>query len=119
MKINSERTRAALSITGEFSAAQLDQLLRDLALLRADLLPAVPEQLAGIGEETLVLVEDKPGLNIAARRGGGFRLWLRHRGYGWLAYQLDDQTAVGVASYISSRAGPGIDLVGDQVGHTH
>lgn len=119
MKINSDCTSATLSVTGDFNAAQLDQLLRDLAMLRADLLPEVPAHRDGISQDTPVLVEDKPGLNIAARQDGGFRLWLRHRGYGWLAYQVDNQTAVGVAGYINSRAGPAIDLVSDQSSHTH
>jgi hypothetical protein len=70
--------------------------------------------------DATVLIEDKPGLVIAARQGGGFRMWLRHRGLGWTGYQIDDQTASGLANFIGHRAeADAINLIRDQVGHTH
>lgn len=104
MKLNREKTLAHLEINGELDAQGLDALVRQLALLRADMTPPVPatrDAMEDAGEP--VLIEDKPGLIIAARLDGGFRLWLRHRGLGWLGYQIDDQAAVGLANFVSRR----------------
>lgn len=75
--------------------------------------PPVPETIEHLERsDASVLVEDMPGLVIAARQAGGFRLWIRHRGFGWLAYQIDNRTAVGMADYIGQRAaGESVNLI--------
>lgn len=103
MKLNPEKTAVSLQINAELTADGLDALLRKLALMRAEMRPAVPENRKEVIETGSVLIEDKPGLVIAQRQGGGFRLWLRHRGYGWLAYQIDNSTAATMASFIADR----------------
>ena len=93
-----------LNINGEHTAAQVDELLSTLALIRADMEPPVPMTRSELAQETgSILVEDKPSLLMAALRGGGFRLWLRHRGFGWLAYQIDNSTAVGMRQLIQQH----------------
>lgn len=104
MKLNPEKTVVSLQINADLTTADLDALLRKLALLRSEMSPAVPENRAEVLEAGNVLVEDKPGLLIAQRQGGGFRLWLRHRGYGWLAYQIDNTSADTMAGFIADRA---------------
>lgn len=115
MKLNADKTLANLDIKGEMDAAGLDSLLRKLSLLRADMTPEVPGSRGDLNDEAGVLIEDKPALVIAARRDGGFRLWLRHRGFGWLAYQIDNRNAVSMANYINSRGAPeAVNLIQDE-----
>lgn len=120
MKLNDEKSRIALAIDREMDASELDELLRQLAEMRAEMRPAIAQTRAEL-DGTEVLVEDKPGLVIAALTGGGFRLWLRHRGFGWLAYQIDNRAAIGMRDYISARAAgvPDTDLFSDQGSNLH
>lgn len=120
MKLSADFTSAELDIHETLDATQLDALLRQLALLRAQMTPSVPATREELEESnTNVLMEDKPALNIAARQDGGFRLWMRHRGYGWLAYQIDNLTAVGINNYLTTRVRPEINLVSDSNIHRH
>lgn len=120
MKLNAEKTSVNLQINADLTTADLDALLRKLALLRAEMNPPVPESLESLLETGSALVEDKPGLVIAQRQGGGFRLWLRHRGYGWLAYQMDNTSAATMASYIKERAdNEGANLVEHKFANKH
>lgn len=101
MELNGDKTSVHLQLEGTFTAQELDSLLRKLALLRAEMTPevvATRDDLEISGTE--VLIEDKPALVIRARRGGGFRMWLRHRGFGWCGYQIDDLNANTLADYI-------------------
>jgi hypothetical protein len=113
-----EKIEAMLSAAKILNAAELDLLLRRLALIRAEMSPPVPQH-AG-KQEMKVLVEDMPALSIRARDSGGFRLWLRHSGYGWLAYQIDSRTAAGLASFVAKHTSASemnaVDLVGNQTG---
>ena len=120
MKLSADCTSVQLDIHENLDANQLDTLLRQLALLRADMTPSVPLSRESLAEaNSNVLIEDLPGLTIAARQDGGFRLWMRHRGYGWLAYQIDNRTAVGINDYLTPRVRPEIDLVSDSSSHRH
>lgn len=119
MKINEAKTHATIKIDGDLSTQQLEQLMRDLALLRAQMQPEVPATLQALNVDTNVLIEDQPALNIALRQIGGFRLWLRHKGYGWLAYQIDERTAAGVYAYLATRLGPSVNLISDGSGQRH
>jgi hypothetical protein len=121
MILNTEKTVASVQVNADMTTVELDALLRKLALLRADMTPPVPmdrdEQFASQGA---LLEEDQPELFIASRRSGGFRLWARHRGYGWLGYQITDTTAATVANYITSKVAPtGVNLVSDDLGKAH
>jgi hypothetical protein len=109
MILNKEKTSARLNINSDLTAYELDALLRKLALLRDEL----------DVNDMEVLIEDKPGLVIAARKEGGFRLWLRHRGYGWLAYQIDNLSATGLHNYLGTRIRPEVNLVSEHIGNTH
>ena len=90
-----------LDIHGSHNAAKLDALIRHLAKLRARLLPAVAVQRDALAQtDDAVLLQDQPSLSMAALRGGGFRLWARHQGLGWLAYDISAQKAASIASLI-------------------
>ncbi len=121
MKLDNSKTALQISINGTYSAHEVERLLRQLALLRADMAPEVPMTQKELDETAHVLMEDKPGLRIAELRQGGFRLWLRHRGYGWLAYQIDARTAAGAAKFIHGKTSgvEALDLIGHGDGHKH
>lgn len=124
MKIepSADGMKLLVQIDQELTAAETDALLRKIALARAGMKPEVPHTTNPKEDtESQVLVEDMPALSIAARSGGGFRLWLRHRGFNWLAYQIDDRTASGISSFIQKHIGegPSINLVDQEVAHRH
>ena len=120
MNLNQEKTLASVKIDAAISATELDALLRKLALLRSEMSPPIPATREEIIDAGTVLIEDKPGLVIAARQEGGFRLWLRHRGYGWLAYQIDEPSATGLADFVRSRAKrPRVNLVEHEEPNRH
>jgi hypothetical protein len=80
--------------------------------------PAVPVSHHVLAEAAdHVLVETDPALFIARRASGGFRLWLRHRGLSWLAYEIGDADARAAAKYILSQLpdAHAIDLVEHQL----
>ena len=121
--LNEEKTLAKVHINADLSASELDKLLRKLALLRADMTPAVPATREELEHADMaVLTEDKPGLIIRALKAGGFRLWLRHRGFGWLTYEIDQRSAVTLADYVTSftiDAKTVPSLIRDDLGNTH
>lgn len=120
MNTNNTLDRIASSASA-LGAAELDTLIRRLALMRADLTPAVPATRGGLADTQDVLIENGQGMTIALRTNGDFRLWLRHRGLGWLAWEIDARTARGMADYIVNRtvSGPDIDLIGDHGTQPH
>lgn len=93
-----------LDINSTMTASQLETLMHELALARADMTPAVPgNRDTAIKDGSLATVEDGQSAVIAKRRDGGFRLWLRHRGFGWLAWEVEDRFARGMADYITEN----------------
>ena len=119
MKIDAsaDGLRLHLQISGELTAAETDALLRKIALARACMTPEVAHTTEALDSSGApVLVEDMPALSIRARSGGGFRLWLRHRGFNWLAYQIDDRAAAGLSNFIRKHIGdgPSGDLINDE-----
>lgn len=68
-----------------------------------------------------LLIEKEPSLSMAALRGGGFRLWVRNRGLGWLAYEINTQVARSIYNLIGRHTSgvEGVDLFGEGDGKTH
>jgi len=121
MKLSDDKQTLHLDVRGPHTAQQLDRLIRTLATLRADMTPEVATSRMDLAAQADdVLIEQDPSL-MAALRGGGFRLWVRNRGLGWLAYEIDNQVAMSIHSLISRSAHKveGVDLFGDGDGHTH
>ena len=122
LKTSPDGLHLIIRIDKQLTAADTDSLLRQIALARSALKPKVPsttDPLEDAGAQ--VLVEDMPALSIRARAGGGFRLWLRHSGFNWIAYQIDDQTAAGLSNFIRKHIGdgPGVNLVGHEATKRH
>lgn len=102
-----DSTSATLSIVGTFTPEQLQTLIADLAVARANMLPPVPyerKELAQASDDSLRLSEQSdPYVQIAERRDKTFLLWMRNSGIGWLAFNVSRETAVGIRDYITSR----------------
>jgi hypothetical protein len=104
------------------SAEQIEAEIHRLMLVRAAMQPPVPKKLPTATAPGLdVLIENQPDLSIAARAGGGFRLWLRHSGIGWLGFELDATTAAGTARFISHHTSgvEPVDLISTSDGQRH
>ncbi len=123
MKLSDDKQTLHLDIRGPHTAAELDSLIRSLALQRANMEPAVAAsrtEIAGLADDA-VLIEKDPALSIAALRGGGFRLWVRNRGLGWLAYEINVQVARSIYTLIGKHTSgiEAVDLFGDGNGSRH
>lgn len=123
MKLSSDLKSVELTVSGRYTAAELDQLMRTLAEMRATMLPSVPPTRDRLLQESggSVLIEKDPSLAIAARRGGGFRLWVRNQGFGWLAYEIDNKTAIGMRDMVNKHTHglEGVHLFSDSDGKKH
>jgi len=119
-RLSADARTASINLDATLDAPGVEALMRKLALLRARMRPDVPHM---HGQDTVLIPEENPALTTAALRDGGVRLWLRHRGYGWLAWKLDESRAVGMARYIASRCvatdGQAIEFIGDQIARKH
>ncbi|MDM0003908.1 hypothetical protein QTI51_04005 [Variovorax sp. J22G73] len=122
MKLSADKKKLQLQIEGEFDAAGVEQLIRDLAELRRDMQPGVPATWeAAFQADCGVEQEDKPGVSVGQRLDGTFRLAMRHRGLGWLSFQLDQRTASALAEFIAQRSArtEAGNLAADEGGRAH
>ena len=100
-----ENQKAVIKLNGEFEAAELEEIIRDLAKVRAGMLPAVP---TSPDTDCEPLEQCEPLFKIRTLAGDGVRIWLRNEGFGWLAFTL---TANDLASLRT--------FLGEKLGHTH
>jgi hypothetical protein len=98
-----EKTR--INLNGEFSAEDLDDIIRSLAEARAGMQPAVPKKAPGAhsSEDASVLHETIDSLVIRRLTGGRLRFYLRNSGLGWLAHEVSAEAAEGLASFLSNQ----------------
>lgn len=109
-----------LQAAAKLPAPELDAFIRALALLRAEKHPAVGRSPASAMDEAAILVEDKPALLIGVPAFGGFRLRIRHSGFGWLAFQIDDTVAADLAGFIHRTLEKDRnDLIREKIGRPH
>jgi len=110
MKINDAKTHAAIKIDGEMSTQAVEQLMRDLALLRGQMLPQVPVKI----EESATNALTQSDADIAAwlSTDGEVRLAARHLGYGWLVFSFSSRRAGQIGQGLVRLAGGEvIDLI--------
>lgn len=86
MKLNTERTRAQLEINTELDAAGVEDLIRALAVLRAQMAPGVPAYPAA---NTPTLSHDGPALLMdTPLPDGSVVLRLGSKALGWTSWRL-------------------------------
>lgn len=98
MKLNADRTTATLAINADLKAHEVEELIRALAMLRADMAPQVePHITRPDGSRTPAIEQDAPTLAINVPNGSSPILRLRSIGLGWTAWALrkEDWAAVG------------------------
>lgn len=104
-----ETTKTRIELEGEFTAAELDEILRDLAKARAGLSPPVPDQPPTVlAADEDVLVQEEARFAIRTLANGGLRIWLRNEGLGWLAFTITPAQTLSLRQFL-----------GQKVAHSH
>lgn len=101
-----EEAKVRIALNGEFSAPELEEIIRNLAEARAGTLPAVPMQPPSqLGADKQLLLQDEAEYAIRKLATGGLRIWLRNEGIGWLAFTLPKASADGLREFLSQQDG--------------
>lgn len=105
MKLNADNTIATLEINTQLDAPRVEELIRALAMLRAQMAPGVPTY---PGENTPTLSHDGPALLMDnPLADGSVLLRLGSRGLGWTSWRLPagdvEALRVGLESFKSQR----------------
>jgi hypothetical protein len=86
--IDEQRLRIGSTV---LTTSEVEQLIRDLALMRGDMAPAVAR---GLGSLAGLDVVGDPAMVISLISGGRVLVALRHEGFGWMLYEFGlDQAA--------------------------
>jgi hypothetical protein len=102
-----EEEKAQINLSGSFSARDLDDIIRELAQVRASMRPPVSTD-PPVGADDEILVQDDALFTVRTLTGGGLRFWLRNEGLGWLAFTLTAEKTRGLREFLSKK-----------LGHTH
>lgn len=97
--------KARISLNGEFSALEIEEIIRDLAAARASLQPPVPTTAPSLESDATVLSQEDALFAIRTLAGGGLRFWLRNEGIGWLALTINATAAEGLRQFLSNKIG--------------
>ena len=86
MKLNADATKATLAINAELNAHEVQELIRALAMLRAQMAPGVPTT---PGNNTPTITHDGPALIMdKPLADGSVTLRLHSPGLGWTSWRL-------------------------------
>ena len=117
--MSDDRSCVAIRLDARLSAQELQDVIASLGEIRANMRPPVPkdpQQAAACGDNAIVQAD--PHFVIALRAEGGFRLWLRNAGIGWIALEIPEAKARALADYIAGRTGPSRNLSSDEPPNT-
>lgn len=99
-----EQSKARVNLTGEFTATDLEDVIRNLAEARAGLAPEVPLQPPTELHEANILVQDETQFAFRKLATGGLRIWLRNEGLGWLAFTLSARDVLGIREFLAKES---------------
>lgn len=105
MQLNDDRSQATLSINQTLSAAEVENLIRELAALRAQMTPEVRQapQESDNGHAP-VMMQSEPTLAFEhPARDPHVTMYLRSTGLGWTAWRLHPDTQKALAQFFYSR----------------
>jgi hypothetical protein len=101
------KNTAAIHLTGDFNASEIEDMIVTLANIRASLKPSVPMQLPPVLSEATHSVQESTVFKIRKRVDGGIRIWLRNEGLGWFCFELSATGARKLCDFIAKNvAGP-------------
>lgn len=87
MRLAPDRASAELDLKGTFTADELEKLIADLAVLRANTLPQVPRQADPSAQKPgAYSFQSDPDITLQLLPDLNFRFGLRHQGFGWMAF---------------------------------
>lgn len=108
-----------IQIDKTLTAQELELLIHELAKKRSTMAPAVPntkeEAIATPG--TPALFEDKPSCIAVRLKNGCIRLWMRNRGIGWQAFNMELQNAAALRDWLNINVDGPADLFEDEFTH--
>ncbi len=90
----------SISTKTPLNASQVETLISDLALLRAQMTPKVPSAMP-TDENMRVSVQNEPAVEMKALKDGGVRLNLRNVGLGWLVFNLTPVQTAGLRDFLN------------------
>ena len=100
-EVSADKKRAVVGINGRFGTQELEKLIGDLLVMRAAMLPAVPNNPPGAEDgDTNVSAQKDPCLALKLLKDGSIRFWLRNAGLGWMVFDLSTEQACGVRNYL-------------------
>jgi len=99
--------KVRISLNGEFSGPELEEIIRGLAEARAGLEPSVSQE-PPTTLDAQVLVQEDALFKFRTLTHGGLRIWLRNEGLGWLAFSLTAADVAGIQVFLNEK-----------LGHTH
>lgn len=105
IRIDAGATTTRVTIDANLDTTSLEQLIRDLAGVRAAMTPQVPADKRDITPDTVVLENDNPSAMFNTLRGGGLRVWLRHPGFGWFVFNLAARDVEGLTGLLTQQVG--------------
>jgi len=103
MQLTADKQHAELEIHGVYDASQLEDLINELAAVRAAMAPPIPATPPARreGEDAAAArARGDPVVQVAVMRDGNTRFWVRHCGLGWFGFNLPVERANLLASHI-------------------
>jgi len=94
--------KVTISVAGTFTAAELEEVIRDLAETRAGMTPPVPSTPEAAGT---ALVQADSSVKVRSLVDGGVRVWIRNEGIGWIALTVSAEKREGLANFLAGKGG--------------
>lgn len=82
-------------------AADLDQLIHDLAVARGRLQPPIPDDISD--HDVNLVVEHEPQFIVSRAVGDDITIAIRHGALGWVAFTLSRPRAALIRDYLAKR----------------
>ncbi len=104
MELSDNKESVTLSISGNLSTTEVETLIADLSVVRANMQPAVPfaqPKPEDLNDDSAnISCQDDPRLSVRLLHDGRIRLWLRNAGLGWMIFNLPINVACTIRDYL-------------------
>ena len=111
MELNADRTVTLPAM--RLPTPEVDQLLHDLAQLRNQMAPVVPQDMRELGQ---VVTQHNPHVSIARGSYGLIVMGVRHRALGWCLFTLDQRSAASIRDALAKRTSATLDSLDEEIG---